>query len=130
MRQISVDELIDFILTNRGEKVFKGKTRQQILIMIIDAIKESAMSYSCDDEGKLNGVAIGRLDKKNKVFFVQEVLASEGAKKGVLGALLIKFYEIFPDYKLHAMRRGKIHHYKNIISFISKVIHFTNRGII
>lgn len=115
---ITVRQLMNFILANRHGNAFVGWSEQQLLDGIINAIEERSMSYSVDERGEINGVAIGIKFEEKKIFYVSGVLTT---KTGVLGKLIAVFKELYPNWKLEAERCRRLKHY-NTERFVNKLI--------
>jgi len=106
MTQFTIRDLVDFVLLNRSDKVFRDMTEDSIAMQLALAIEEGTCLYH-EVEGKIAGLIIAELRREEGVLFVTENLAMN-MNNLMLFASIAK--RKWPDYKLKWMKNG---HYKN-----------------
>lgn len=123
--KVTLGDLVDYILKNRGSKVFQGWTEEQIAFECYRAALDQEMLYATDETEKhLIGVVLARKlidpDTNEKVMGISAALTT---KKGVLANFFLCFRKMYPNYKLmQATRRKKrggkrVIYYKNLDRF-------------
>ena len=103
MKTITIKDIYDFALANKGTKTFMGIRDERILMMIKEAVDAGTLFYHLDSEGRLAGFIIGVKDDVNKVMFVSENLAMSLATLRLFAA---KCRALFPNYSIEAFRHG------------------------
>lgn len=99
----TVGQLLDFVLENRTNKVFKGFSDAQVAASIAEGLQDGTLFYA-EKEGKLIGMILAIKIHKPKVLFVTENLAMS---LDTLKQFAIMAQARFPGWKLEAMRHGK-----------------------
>lgn len=115
----TLEELVLYILANRGEKTFTGWTAEQIAFECWRAVKDGTMLYATNTiSGELTGVVLGRKlidpDTDAKVMSITAVLTTQ---KGVLLSFYLGFRLKFPEYKLMQATRRKKSQAKRIVYY-------------
>lgn len=122
MTTLTQGDLLDYIVENKGNKVFVGWTVDQILSELRRAIAEDSLCYSMDKKGNLTGVVTGRKLVKSDGTKVMHIVSLLTTRPGTLKLFFEYFRTHFPEYKLlQANRRRKIRegltYYNNIRRF-------------
>lgn len=102
MRDITLGELIEWILKNRTSKVFVNYTKEAILREIIHSINHNTLTY-VTDASDLIGVTTGVVDKSSKVCHVTNCIAKTTK---ALKDMLAWFQNNYPNYTLQAERNN------------------------
>lgn len=101
--QVTVGQIVQFILSNRKDKIMKNFSEEDVTFQVVYAISENKLFYNLDREYNVNGVAIlGDIDR-SKVF----VYALLCTSKEALNNFVRKFKELFPEHTIHARRKRK-----------------------
>ena len=100
---LTVRDLVDFILLNRGTTTFMGLDEPRIASMVRDGISDNTMFYSINPDNQLTGMILAVKDDEQKILFVTENLAMTLTN---LKAFARRAREQWPDYKLEAIRHG------------------------
>jgi len=103
---IAVASVVEFILRNRGDKVFKGWSAEQIELAIVMGSEQNLFFvYSDEDSGQIQGCCLLRKLKPFEIHINQVICMSD---KKLLGLFLKKFIELWPSTKyLTAERDGE-----------------------
>ena len=75
MNTPTIKDLIDFILLNKKDKVFKGCSENRIANEVLVGLVENTLCYATDEQGKLIGMLLAEKDVKHKRLFVTRNLA-------------------------------------------------------
>ena len=102
-KQLTIGDLVDFILLNRGTTTFMNMDEPRIASMIKEALTDGMLFYSTDNSGQLTGMILAIRDERQKIIFVSENLAMNLSN---LRAYARRAKEQWPDYKLEAIRHG------------------------
>ena len=100
---LTVRDLVDFILLNRGTTTFINMEEPRIASMVRDGISDNTMFYSVNSDNQLTGMILAVKDDEQKILFVTENLAMTLTN---LKAFARRAREQWPDYKLEAIRHG------------------------
>jgi len=100
---LTVRDLMDFILLNRGTTTFMSMSEERIASMVRDGITDETLSYTVDNQGELTGMILAVKDDKQKILFVTENLSMNLTN---LKAFASRAKAQWPDYKLEAIRHG------------------------
>jgi len=100
---LTIRDLVDFVLLNRGTTTFMGLEEPRIASMIRDGIHDGTMFYSVNSDNQLTGMILAVKDDEQKIVFVTENLAMNLTN---LKAFARRAREQWPEYKLEAIRHG------------------------
>lgn len=100
---ITVGQLIDFILENRTDKVFKGYTKEEVAGAVEKGLQDGTLFYDTDGH-KVTGMVLAEKIPNKKVMFVIENLAMSIDR---LRKFAQKSQQMYPGWKLEAMRHNK-----------------------
>lgn len=100
---LTVRDLVDFILLNRGTTTFMDMTEERIASMIRDGIKDETLFYTVNGNNELTGTILAIKDNSQKILFVTENLSMNITN---LKAFARRAKVQWPDYKLEAIRHG------------------------
>ena len=100
-----INDIVSFVLSYRkaDTKAFKGWSEEQLRNEFRFAAMNLCMCSVSDIAGNIVGVCNGRADEKNKLFYVNNILARPGYMKSFISM----FHNLFPGYKLAGLRYGK-----------------------
>ena len=105
-------DLIDFILANRTDKVFKGYDECQIAGMLLEALEDNCLYYATDNN-RITGMILAKLSGPSKTVWVEENLAMNMSN---LRAFAKKAREQFVGYDFQGFKRGKSRDYNKFIN--------------
>jgi hypothetical protein len=105
---ITFGHVIDFILKNKGKVCYKGATRQEIEKDVWQAWHDNCFYYETDEHNNLVGWLQYEVHEDKKEVFVYQNIAMSLDR---LCRFLIKFFEMYPNYKLVSRRHGRFVHY-------------------
>ncbi len=97
---LTVEDLVQWILTNRRGYVFKDWPEQEIRHHLLECLNENRLFVDTDKE---TGAIIGMLTGE-KIFHVQNMLTT---RKDSFHTLLESIYTAFPFFKFKAWRSSK-----------------------
>jgi len=104
MRQyLTVGDLVDFILLNRGTTTFIGIDEPRIASMVREGIEGETLFYCVDSDNKISGMILAIKDDTQKILFVTENLSMTIHN---LKAFAKRARTQWPDFKLEAIRHG------------------------
>jgi len=98
-----VTKLVDFVITNRTDKIFKNWSREEIERALRAGILNESLCYATNESGEVNGIVHWILDPNKKLMYVVNVLTTD---RSVLPVFMDRFDNWFPGYKLAGMRYG------------------------
>jgi hypothetical protein len=96
------EQLIDFIMANKTNKVFKNMSLLEIAQEVKTALDENLLYYYTDSN-KILGMILADKDEANKIIFVRRNLAMTF---DTLKLFAIKASKQFPGYKLRWFKHG------------------------
>lgn len=99
---ITLRDLVKFILHNRWKGAFPYD-ENTIALELLEAEKNGVFSYSTNEFGILNGVAVGT-KLANNIVLIHDALTTEN---GVVRKLLEDFMKAFPTHALQYVHHGK-----------------------
>lgn len=105
----TVEDAVDFAMTYRRNKVFRGMDEHQIARVIADAIKVNGFAWVTDPEGRITGMVVSTPEYSTKRLHVKHVLA---LSKDAFLRLLEVFKENYTGWTITAKRRGRFMVYR------------------
>jgi hypothetical protein len=109
-------DLLDFIMSNKADKVFKGYTIHQIAFMVKEAIAEDCLYYALNDSGCITGMILAKQSIPSKTVWVEENLAMTLDN---LRAFAIQAKRQFSGFTFAGFKRGKCKSYDQFINRMS-----------
>ena len=100
---LTVRDMVDFILLNRGTTTFMNMEEDRITWMVRDGIEDGTLFYSHDLDNNITGMILAVKDDKQKILFVTENLAMT---MNNLKGFAKRAKQQWPEYKLEAIRHG------------------------
>lgn len=106
---LTLEDVVEFILNNRNDIVFKNWTVEQLVEFLEDCLDKNLLFYSTDGEGRLTGIVTVMKREPFKLYISHALTTT----KGDLGKDFFKKLFIFwPSVKfIEADRHGKTHEY-------------------
>jgi hypothetical protein len=104
----TIQDVVDFVIAHRRNKVFKGMDENRIAIAVQQAINAGSFGYTCDTNGNLMGVCVATPDRAARKLHVKHILT---IAPGAVGKLLETFKTFFDGWTITAHRRGKFIEY-------------------
>jgi hypothetical protein len=98
-------------MTHRRGKAFLDWSPIEVADAFCEAADDRALVYSVDNNGVIDGVGHGRVHRKERVFYVCNVLTT---RKEILNAMLTWFKMLYPGYRLQATRHDRIKRYDTV----------------
>lgn len=114
---LTIRDLVDFVLLNRGTTTFMGLEEPRIASMIRDGIHDGTMFYSVNSDNQLTGMILAEINEERQVLFVTENLSMTLSN---LKAFARRAKEQWPNLKLEAIRHGS-HRQFNTSKLYSKL---------
>lgn len=105
LNEPTIKELVEWIWKNKGSKVFRDITKEQLFLCIIAGIEEKTLVYATDSKKKLTGVICGVAKHEKKELFIWNILATQ---KRCLAQLALTIHNMWPTYEIYAERKGKM----------------------
>jgi hypothetical protein len=103
----SVQDLVNFVLGNRGNKVFKNWTEEQIQFEIIRAMDDNSMVYiKADYTERILGLVTGRKLISDNGTKIMHISAALTVAPGILRIMYKVFRKLYPDYKVMGGNRN------------------------
>ena len=100
---LTVRDLVDFILLNRGTTTFMDMEEPRIASILRDGISDHSLFYSVNFDNQLTGMILAVKDDEQKILLVTENLSMTLTN---LKAFARRAREQWPEYKLEAIRHG------------------------
>lgn len=105
MRNITIYEVVDWIIYNRSGDAFKDYPINKIVNEINQAIKQNVFRIEVNHKEEIIGVVCGEVFEKAKCILIHDVLTTQPE---ALKKLWQRYLKTFPDYTLVAGRKGKM----------------------
>ena len=118
MRNLTIGDLVEFILLNKSNKTFLGYTIPEIALKVKIAADAGTLYYSTNEHGIINGMILATKHEDTKVLFVDENLAM---CKDTLRKFAKRAKQEFADYKLEWQKHGihKSHNTEKVYAKLS-----------
>ena len=118
---ISVQDIFEFILKNRRNKVFRNFIEEEILQTIKETLYRRTIIVDTDEgQDKIFGVGMGYpVPCEDKLMHISHILTVR--PKGGMARIMKRFTELFPGWNIRAERKGKLVYYKNVINLARKI---------
>jgi hypothetical protein len=100
--KLSITNLYEFVIANKGNKTFIGFTDTQIVNLLIEAVRNQLLLYSVDEQGRITGMIMAE-KRPNNVLFITENLAMS---LSTLRRFAEKVQKMYPNYKLEWLKHG------------------------
>jgi hypothetical protein len=71
---LTVGDLLDFVIAHKTNKSFVGYTIEQIAYMLDEHIRSNTVWWT-KENNKISGMMVGTVDEKAKIIFIDENLA-------------------------------------------------------
>ena len=117
MKSLTLGDVLDFVLANKGNKTFLGMSKERIGYLLQKGMHDETLLVSVDNQGNINGMILAEIRPEQKVLFIIENLAMTKAN-------LCMFARIgkirFPGLKLEWLKNGK-HKQHNTDKIYSKL---------
>jgi len=105
MKNLSLQDVVDFVITYRRNKVFKGFSEAQIAGAVNASIAAGAFAYAQDERtGRLTGICVASPSPSEKKLHVKHILT---IAPGVVPKLLEIYHTFFNGWTITARRRGR-----------------------
>ena len=111
-------DLLDFILVNKKDKVFKGHSESVIIAMLKEGLDKQSLYYEQGLDGRIIGCILADIDHDKKLVWVSENLAMNIV---TLKRFAAKLREQYPTYKIAGKRHG-VDRYFNTEKLYTKLI--------
>lgn len=118
MKEVTLGELVRYVLENRRGNAFRGYSELEIASGIKLASDNGTLLYAVDKDGTLCGVITAEDKTNENEMFIQDFLATES---WVFPQFLIQFKEQWPNHTLAAKRYGRIITY-NTDKLMNKIL--------
>jgi len=102
--QLTLGELVQFVLANRTAKAFFAYDESTIASSILRAAQAGTLLYAKRVDGTPCGVVTAYADDKNKLMHIHDILTTE---PWVLKSFVKEFRRRWPDYSLAGLRFGE-----------------------
>lgn len=118
MREVTLGELVNYVLQNRKGDAFKDYQEHQIAGGIKRAAEDGTMLYACRDDNSVCGIVTAFNNKATKTMHIHDILTTE---RWALRAFVGIFKKRFPEHTLAGLRSGKLMTY-NTNKLCSKIM--------
>lgn len=110
--ELSVKDIVDYVLKNRGEgknrTCFREWTAEDIARYFASNVHNGTAAYFTDEKtGKLTGVVTGYVVSPT-VFHVDNILTTD---RRCIKAFIVLFERMYPGFSIRATRQGKLIYY-------------------
>lgn len=124
---LTIKDLIDFILLNKGTTTFIGYNEEQIAYMVRKGIEDNSLFYNVNDNYYIDGMILAEIDHGRKIIFVTENLAMNLKN---LKTFFIRAIETWPEYTLEAIRHSNKHRKYNVDKLYKKLCQVEHQEVI
>ena len=101
-------DLLDFVMANKGQEIFEGRTELEIASLLKKGIDEQSMYFEQGLDGKIAGMILAEFIPEKKLCFVTFNMAMSLER---LGRFAAKLKERHPDFTLAGIRHGRAIYY-------------------
>jgi len=108
MRDVTLKELVDWILANRSKAAFRDYSPNKIANLLIHSMQQGVFCFSFDKEEKINGVVCGERTPYNVM--IHDILTTS---PGVIKKFMKHYMTLYPYHTILAERKGKLVTYTN-----------------
>jgi hypothetical protein len=115
---LTIQDAVDFVLTYRCNKVFRGMSPERIAAAVTAAIEAGSFGYTRDERGSLTGICVAVASPSEKRLHVKHVLT---IVPGAIRQLLEVFHRNFDGWTITAHRRGRFITYTNTPRLVQKL---------
>lgn len=105
---LTVRDLVDFVLLNRGTTTFMNMDEPRIAELLRNGIEAGSLFYSVNPDNQLTGMILAEIDEERQVLFVTENLSMTLSN---LKAFARRAKQQWPNLKLEAIRHGSHRHF-------------------
>lgn len=99
-------DLLQFVLENRGDKVFKGYDEEQIVQKLAKHLADDTCWITLDNNNKITGMIIATPNWIDRLLFIDENLAMNSAN---LKAFARRARNVYPNFTLEFYKNGTYH---------------------
>jgi hypothetical protein len=101
--KITLGELYEFVIANKGTRTFMGLSDDEIKEMLIKGCQDGTMLFALNFNNKVSGMILAIKDSEKKILFVIENLAMTLSNLRAFAKIAKERYK---GYKLEAIRHG------------------------
>jgi hypothetical protein len=101
--QVTIEQLVQYILKNRRGNAFKDYSQHLIENGIKIAYNQGTMLCAVNNDGEVCGIVIARAYHEQRIMDILDILTTE---KWVLPKFVREFLARFPEYELTGLRDG------------------------
>src|SRR5437868_8121710 len=104
MRTLTVQDVVDFALMHRKNKVFRGMSPEAIGATVARSIDDGGFGWTTDAAGRLLGIVVATPSKIEKRLHVSHILTIE---RGVIAKLLESYRKFYDGWTITAHRHDR-----------------------
>jgi hypothetical protein len=108
-------ELLDFIVSHKGNRTFLYYDIAQIAFMVKEALDENSLYFALDSNNKITGMILAKVSSASKTIWVEENLAMT---MNNLKQFVRKAKTQFPGYNIEGFKHSRC---KNFNKFIERI---------
>jgi len=113
----TVEDVVQWILRQKGENVFKGWTEDAIRSRMLEAAQSGEMMIDTNNKGEIFGVVVF-----HKILYVEHILTST---RFSFRTLIMSLCNKFPGFKAQAHRNNKLVNYTKPMRLTQLTINLT-----
>lgn len=113
----TVEDLADWIITNRRGRAFANYTKDTIMEEISEAIYYGVFVYHCEDN-KIQGVACGKRYDDDKIIWIHDVLTT---RPDIIKLFMERFLLVYPEWTIKGQRNGMTRTFSNPSALTSRL---------
>jgi len=102
---MTAGQLLDFVLENKGDKVFRNLSKEEIAGLLVEGLRDETIYFSETSDGKITGMILAYRIPERKVMFVRENLAMNLRNLTLFAKKLAITY---PGWSIEALRHGAL----------------------
>jgi hypothetical protein len=124
-KSITLNDLLEFVLANKGKYVYVGYNDIQIYNDLRMSYLENLLLIDTDDDGNICGMVCAKYTDTYKVLHIKQLICTN---RKSFPYFIRKFNERFPDWRLTAKRSKKVFKLNqvnyNTTKLIRKVLYY------
>lgn len=109
--------LLDFVLTHKGNTTFIGYSDYQIAGMLCEGIDNQLLYYATSSDGSVVGMILAKLTEVSRVVWVEENLSISLSN---LKMFALKAKQQFPDYNFQGFKRGSTRNFNRLFDRLTQ----------
>ena len=110
MRNVTIYELVDWVVKHRTGKAFYDYPYNKIASCIVHAINHDVFVYTTDTNEQITGIVCGEKNYKTKTVMIHDILC---IKHGAVKKMMQFYLSKYPDWRIVGECRNRVRIFNN-----------------